>query len=88
MKHEREDPTEIEGIQALFRSLEPRKMAGEVSAGMLLDIGFDDGVSPVLAVPDNPSQTGRGRARPGCSTREGPYACMSGLSCVMDWVQA
>jgi tRNA-binding EMAP/Myf-like protein len=33
-------------------NLEPRKMMGEVSEGMLFDIGYADGVSPVLAVPE------------------------------------
>src|SRR5260370_38885138 len=40
IKKERENPREIEGLQALFvMNLEPRKMAGEISAGMLLRIG-------------------------------------------------
>ena len=52
MKKERENPREIEGRQALFVvNLPPRKMAGEVSEGMLFDIGFQDGITPVLAVP-------------------------------------
>jgi methionine--tRNA ligase beta chain len=53
MKKEREDPTEIVGRQALFVvNLEPRRMAGEVSQGMLFDIGYADGITPVLAVPE------------------------------------
>jgi len=53
IKQEREDPSEIEGRQALFViNLEPREMAGEVSEGMLFDIGYADGVIPVLAVPE------------------------------------
>jgi tRNA-binding protein len=53
MKQEREQPTEIEGRQALFVvNLEPRKMMGEVSEGMLFDIGYVDGLTPVLAVPE------------------------------------
>ena len=53
MKREREDPKEIEGKQALFVvNLEPRKMMGEISEGMLFDIGYADGLTPVLAVPD------------------------------------
>lgn len=36
MKGERENPKEIEGKQALFVvNLEPKKMAGEISEGML-----------------------------------------------------
>ena len=52
MKKERENPREIEGSQALFVvNLEPKKMAGEISEGMLFDIGFADGVRPALAGP-------------------------------------
>ena len=53
MKQERENPKEIEGVQALFViNLEPRKLMGEVSEGMLLDIGYADGIKPVLALPE------------------------------------
>jgi methionine--tRNA ligase beta chain len=53
MKQERENPKEIEGLQALFViNLEPRKLMGEVSEGMLLDIGYADGIKPVLALPE------------------------------------
>lgn len=54
MKEEREDPkAEIEGKQALFVvNLAPRKMAGEVSEGMIYDIGYEDGILPVFAVPE------------------------------------
>jgi tRNA-binding protein len=53
MKLERANPREIEGRQALFVvNLEPRKMRGVVSEGMLFDIGFADGIRPVLAVPE------------------------------------
>ncbi|MCG6947126.1 MAG: tRNA-binding protein [Deltaproteobacteria bacterium] len=53
IKQERQDPKEIEGKQALFVvNLEPRKMMGEVSDGMLFDIGYADGISPALAVPE------------------------------------
>ena len=53
MKQERENPKEIEGRQALFVvNLAPRKMAGEVSEGMLFDIGYADGILPALAVPE------------------------------------
>ena len=59
MKQERSDPREIEGRQALFVvNLEPRKMRGVVSEGMLFDIGYADGVRPVLAVPENPVPDG------------------------------
>ena len=53
MKQERANPKEIEGKQALFIvNLEPRKMRGELSEGMLFDIGYADGITPVLAVPE------------------------------------
>src|SRR5215813_4289475 len=54
IKKERPNPKELEGRQALFVvNLPPRKMAGLVSEGMLLDIGYGDGLeSPALAIPD------------------------------------
>jgi methionine--tRNA ligase beta chain len=54
MRKERQDPkAEIEGKQALFVvNLEPRRMAGEMSEGMLFDIGYADKIVPVLAVPE------------------------------------
>src|SRR5260370_40574049 len=59
IKKERENPREIEGRQALFVvNLEPRNMAGEVSHGMLFDIGYADGVTPVLSVPGRPVPNG------------------------------
>lgn len=51
---ERENPQEIVGQQALFVvNLEPRKMMGELSEGMLFDIGYSDGITPCLAVPES-----------------------------------
>jgi tRNA-binding protein len=59
MQKERENPGEIEGKQALFvLNLEPRKMAGEVSEGMLFDIGYADGIKPALAMPERPVPNG------------------------------
>jgi tRNA-binding protein len=53
MKQERENPAEIAGKPALFAvNLPSRKMMGEMSEGMLFDIGFADGVKPCLAVPE------------------------------------
>src|SRR5690348_10025761 len=55
IKQERSDPTEIIGKQALFVvNLEPRKMKGVLSEGMLFDIGYADAVTPVLAIPEKP----------------------------------
>lgn len=54
MKQERENPKEIEGKQALFVvNLEPKRMMGQVSEGMVFDIGYADGIKPILAVPEN-----------------------------------
>lgn len=59
MKGERDNPKEIEGRQALFVvNLAPRKMAVEVSEGMLFDIGYADGITPVLAQPEKPVPNG------------------------------
>lgn len=59
LKQERTNPKEIEGKQALFVvNLEPRRMLGIVSEGMLFDIGYADGVRPVLAVPESPVPDG------------------------------
>jgi tRNA-binding protein len=59
MKQERQNPIEIEGRQALFVvNLPPKKMMGEISEGMLFDIGYSDGLTPVLAVPENPVPNG------------------------------
>ncbi len=59
LKKERENPREILGKQALFVvNLEPRKMRGVMSEGMLFDIGFSDGITPVLAVPERPVPNG------------------------------
>lgn len=59
MKQERAKPREIEGKQALFVvNLAPRKMAGMISEGMLFDIGYPDGITPVLAMPEKPVPDG------------------------------
>jgi tRNA-binding protein len=54
LKKERANPRELEGKQALFVvNLEPRKMRGVVSEGMLFDIGYADEIHPVLAMPES-----------------------------------
>jgi len=59
IKQERENPKEIAGKQALFVvNLPPRKMRGEVSEGMLFDIGYADGLTPVLAVTEKLTSDG------------------------------
>ena len=59
IKTERADPGEIRGRQALFViNLEPKRLRGELSEGMLFDIGYSDGIVPVLAVPERPVPNG------------------------------
>ncbi len=59
LKNERDDPTGIEGTQALFVvNLEPREMMGLTSEGMLFDLGYEDGITPVLVVPERPVPNG------------------------------
>jgi methionine--tRNA ligase beta chain len=53
LKKERDNPQEIEGMQALFIvNLKTRKIMGEDSEGMLFDIGYNDGIAPVLAISE------------------------------------
>ena len=59
MKQERSDWAALVGRQALFVvNLAPRKMAGQISEAMLLDIGYADGITPVLAIPERPTPNG------------------------------
>jgi tRNA-binding protein len=59
MKQERSDLGALVGRQTLFVvNLEPRRMAGAISEGMLLDIGYADGLLPALAVPERPVPDG------------------------------
>jgi tRNA-binding protein len=59
IKQERKNPHDIEGKQALFvLNLPEKKMAGEVSQGMLFDIGYADGLVPCLAMPETPVPNG------------------------------
>ena len=59
IKTERAAPGEIQGRQALFViNLEPKRLRGELSEGMLFDIGYSDGIVPVLAVPERPVPNG------------------------------
>jgi tRNA-binding protein len=53
LKRERAQPHELIGHQALFVvNLEPKRLAGVLSEGMLFDIGYADGLRPVLACPE------------------------------------
>jgi tRNA-binding protein len=60
LKQERADLSALIGRQALFVvNLEPRTMAGQVSEGMLFDIGYADKLLPTWAVPERPVPDGR-----------------------------
>lgn len=53
IKNERENPLEIEGLQCLFVvNMPPKEMFGVTSEGMLFDLGYENGITPVLAVPE------------------------------------
>jgi tRNA-binding protein len=39
-------------------NLEPRKMMGETSEAMVFDIGYSNGITPVLASPETPVPSG------------------------------
>lgn len=59
MKSERTNPQELIGRQTLFVvNLEPKAMAGVVSEGMVLDLGYADGLLPALALPERPLPDG------------------------------
>lgn len=61
MKKERVNVKEVEGKQALFVvNLEPKEMMGELSEGMLFDIGYSNEIVPVLAVPEKDVPNGVG----------------------------
>jgi len=59
LRQERANPREVEGRQAIFVvNLEPRRIRGEISEGMLFDVGYADGLVPVLAGPERPVPDG------------------------------
>jgi len=59
IQQERSDPKEIAGKQALcVVNLAERTMAGEVAQGMLFDLGYADGITPCLLVPELPVPAG------------------------------
>lgn len=59
LKKERPTPADLAGRQALFVvNLPPRPMAGEISEGMLFDLGYADGLLPCLATPERPVPPG------------------------------
>jgi tRNA-binding protein len=53
IKKERNDVNDLVGKQTLFVvNLPPRSMAGEISEGMLFDVGYADGIEPALVIPE------------------------------------
>jgi len=59
MKEERENFMELQGVQTLFiLNLPERKIFGEVSEGMIFDLGWEDGINPALIVPEKPVPNG------------------------------
>ena len=53
LKEERSTMSDLVGKQTLLIvNIEPKRIMGELSEGMLLDVGFADGITPVLAVPE------------------------------------
>ena len=59
LQKERENLQALVGWQTLFViNLEPKRLAGEVSEGMLLDLGFADGLEPAFLLPETPVPNG------------------------------
>src|SRR5712691_7262407 len=59
LRKERQNPEALVGRQTLFViNLEPKRLAGEVSEGMLLDLGFADQLKPALLLPERPMPNG------------------------------
>ena len=59
LKQERSKMSDLVGKQTLLIvNIEPKPIMGEFSEGMLLDLGFADGIAPVLAVPETPVPNG------------------------------
>lgn len=53
LAQERDDVAALIGSQALFVvNLPPRKLFGRESRAMLFDVGYEDGIVPVLAQPE------------------------------------
>lgn len=54
IQEDRDDWADLTGKQCLcLVNLAPRKMAGMTSQGMILEVGYDDGVHPLpLAIPE------------------------------------
>ena len=54
IKSERPNPQALVGVQALFVvNLPARTIGGVRSEGMLFDLGYADGITPCLAIPES-----------------------------------
>ena len=59
IRAERSSPAALIGRQALFVvNLPPKTIRGQLSEGMLFDIGYEDGLRPALAQPEWPMPDG------------------------------
>jgi tRNA-binding protein len=59
IRTERPSLDAVVGVQALFVvNLPPKKIRGELSEGMLFDVGFADGLRPAFAQPECPVPNG------------------------------
>jgi tRNA-binding protein len=53
IKQEREDVQSVVGLQTAFvLNLEPRTIRGQLSEGMVLDVGYADGLLPAFLLPE------------------------------------
>jgi tRNA-binding protein len=53
IKQEREDVQAVLGVQTAFvLNLEPRTIRGQLSEGMVLDVGYADGLLPAFLLPE------------------------------------
>ena len=59
LREVREDYQSVAGKQALFLvNLAPRKIMGIESHGMLVTLGYDDGIADTLLFPEHPLPNG------------------------------
>jgi tRNA-binding protein len=59
MRKEREHLEELIGRQTIFIiNLQPKRLAGELSEGMLLDLGFADGLNPAMLLSERSMPNG------------------------------
>lgn len=59
LKEERSNPDELVGLQTVFVvNIPARRLRGEESEAMLLDVGFADRLLPALLLPERPMPSG------------------------------